>query len=210
MGRPPIISAHHKICIICEGAEDFGYLERLLELQVWNEIYDFKLINAKSASNIPARYQNEFQNDNYELVIIFCDTDKFPYREYSLIKKKISDFHGGNISAVQDIIMFANPCTMQIILMHFAEISLKSQGKKTNADIIESLTGVKNYDAHERQIREICTKIYKRTYPEMKERISKINHSDTVSGSTNFIKFINRFESANTKWIKEINENICT
>lgn len=98
MGRPPIISAHHKICIICEGAEDFGYLERLL----------------------------------------------------------------------------------------------------------------KNYDAHERQIREICTKIYKRTYPEMKERISKINHSDTVSGSTNFIKFINRFESANTKWIKEINENICT
>ena len=43
-------------------------------------------------SNIFARFQDAYNNDSYEVIIIFCDTDKYPYREYSQVKKKINNF----------------------------------------------------------------------------------------------------------------------
>lgn len=208
MSRLPRINTKHKICVICEGLEDYAYFDRLCKLGVWSEAYEFTVINAKSASNIPARYQNEFQNDNYELILIFCDMDKAPYREYSLIKKKIDDFHGGAEPASGYVIIYANPCTMQIILSHFGEVSLKNQGKKTNADIIERLTEVKNYDAHEKQIRELCGKIFQRSYPDMRCRVEAIHNPDNVSGSTNFIVFLEHFEQEETEWIGEIKRHL--
>lgn len=36
----------HKICIICEGNEEYEYLNRLKNLKVWNEQYDISLVNA--------------------------------------------------------------------------------------------------------------------------------------------------------------------
>lgn len=203
MANLPNICIRHKICVICEGYEDVAYFKRLLELQVWDNSYEFIPINAKSASNIPARYEYAYQNDRYELVLVFCDTDKKPYREYTQIKLKINKFLNKQ-KASDKLIIFANPCTMQIILSHFGEISLKNQGKKTNAKDIERLTGVKNYDAHNDQIEKICKMIFRRTYQDMKQRVNAINFPDTTSGSTNFILFLDKFESANTKWIHTI------
>ena len=65
MGKlPPIGTKKHKVCIICEGNEDYSYIDRLKRLNVWNPAYDFQLINAKSASNIFARYQDAYNNDH--------------------------------------------------------------------------------------------------------------------------------------------------
>lgn len=206
MSNLPPISNKHKVCVICEGFEDLHYFKRLVDLNVWSSSYEFILINAKSASNIFACYQDAYNNDRSEVVLVFCDTDKYPYREYRQLKKKINDFHNKE-SASGKIVIFANPCTMQIILLHFGDVFLKNQGKKTNASIIEELTGVKGYDAHEEQIKEICGKIFfQRTYAKMKERIELINFKDDVSGSTNFIDFINKFENENFIWIKDINK----
>ena len=47
---------NHKICIICEGNEEYEYLNRLKNLKVWNEQYDISLVNAGGNGNIPARY----------------------------------------------------------------------------------------------------------------------------------------------------------
>ena len=35
---------NHKICIICEGNEEYEYLNRLKNLKVWNEQYDICLL----------------------------------------------------------------------------------------------------------------------------------------------------------------------
>ena len=35
---PPLFDKH-KICVICEGDEEYDYLERLKELNVWNGKY---------------------------------------------------------------------------------------------------------------------------------------------------------------------------
>ena len=37
---------NHKICIICEGNEEYEYLNRLKNLKVWTEQYDISLVNA--------------------------------------------------------------------------------------------------------------------------------------------------------------------
>ena len=76
MSALPPIRSKHRVCVICEGFEDYHYFKRLMDLNVWNSAYNFTLINVKSASNIPARFQNEYQNDRYEIILVFCDTDK--------------------------------------------------------------------------------------------------------------------------------------
>lgn len=202
MNRLPNLERKHKICVICEGYEDVAYFKRLLKLNVWSTVYEFQPINVKGASNIPAQFQDAFQNDRYDLILVFCDTDKAPYREYSLVKGKINRLFN-KTKAAEKLIIFANPCTMQIILSHFGEVSLKNQGKRTNGAEIEKWTGVKNYDAHAEQIDQICEKIYQRSYADMRRRIAAINYPDTTPASTNFIVFLDRFEDESTKWISE-------
>ena len=51
----PNIVDKHKICIICEGNEEYAYLERLKDLEVWNNQYDISLVNARGNGNISAR-----------------------------------------------------------------------------------------------------------------------------------------------------------
>ena len=56
--RLPIISDKQKICIICEGNEDYAYLDKLNSLNVWNDQYEFFLDNAGGNGNIPAKQVN--------------------------------------------------------------------------------------------------------------------------------------------------------
>lgn len=205
MANLPQISKKQKICIICEGLEDHSYINRLGELRVWKDVYDFVPINAKSASNIFPRYQNEYNNNSYSVILVFCDTDKAPYREYAQVKRKINEFHN-KTSASSKVVIFANPCTMQIILSHFGDVILTTQSKKTNAPLIYDLTGVADYDAHEDQVKEICRKITRTNYEAMKLRIANINRGDQIASSTNFMDYIVKFESDDLKWITALNK----
>ena len=72
----PKILDNHKICIICEGNEEYEYLNRVKSLEVWDKQYDITLVNAGGNGNIPARYQDRYQNGADELVLVFCDTEK--------------------------------------------------------------------------------------------------------------------------------------
>ena len=45
---------------------------------LWDEKYEIILDNAGGNGNIPARYQDSYQNGSYELVLVFCDTEKKP------------------------------------------------------------------------------------------------------------------------------------
>lgn len=208
MSKPPLFSARHSLCVICEGYEEEIYVRQLHSKDVWSSIYAFTIINAKGESNIPARYQFEINKDAYELVLVFCDTDRSPYQQYQEVKDKINVMHEAD-NAVGKIVIYANPCSMQIILLHFAVVSLKTQGKKTNAKRIEELTGVKGYKANqEEHIKAICAKINRQSYIEMKQRVADINRPDDVPGSTNFSKFLPSFESENPQWIIDIRNSL--
>ena len=78
--RLPAFLSKDKICIICEGDEEYDYLNRLKELRVWNEQYEVFLDNADGNGNIPARYQDRYQNGSFESSYwCFVITEKKPY-----------------------------------------------------------------------------------------------------------------------------------
>ena len=132
-----------RICIVCEGFEEIDYMNALINKAVFSDKYEFVLINSKSINNIADIYISKYQSNSYDLVLVFCDTDKSPYHRYNAIKQEINDFHDKVIS--EKVIIFGNPCTMQIILSHLAKIKLTSQSKSVNAKYIEELTGIVNY-----------------------------------------------------------------
>ncbi|MCI9006265.1 MAG: hypothetical protein HFH39_13795, partial [Lachnospiraceae bacterium] len=154
--------------------------------------------------NIPARYQDKYQNSSSDLVLVFCDTDKKPYEQYVDIKRKINIFHGIE-NAADQIVIYGNPCTMQIIIEHWDDVILSSNKKKKNAPIIFNLTGVKGYKGRADQRQALFSRITKENYQEMWERIKKLPSDDTIEGSTNFGRFIEYFTMDDSKWIQTIN-----
>lgn len=205
--KRPKISDKHKICIICEGNEEYGYLERLKALGVWNEQYEFSLVNAQGNGNIPARYQDRYQNGSYEVILIFCDTEKKPHEQYEDINRKINEFHGVP-NAADEVVMFGNPCTMQIITKHWTDENLKSPAKPVNAPLIKKYTGVGNYKGRADQIKDIMEHITVENYKDMRRRIVNLETDDSISGSSNFGRFMDLFENSDSGWIEEINKNI--
>lgn len=195
-----------KICVICEGFEELDYIGALKNKGVFCQIYDFITINAKSINTIFSRYQEKYQSDSYSLVLVFCDTDRGPSEEYKDIKRKINEFHGTDVA--DDIVIFGNPCTMQIILSHFGKVRLTSQSKRINASHIQRLTGIEGYKANEEQRKELFKKINRSNYEIMKENIGELSTNDEDASSTNILKFIKRFESADDSWIDEINNKL--
>lgn len=205
--RLPKLNESKKICIICEGYEENDYLNTLNNLNVWKNIYDIHLSNAKGNGNIFARYQDAYQNDTYEFIFVFCDTDRKPYEQYSDIKKKINDFHDNN-NAATSIIIFGNPCTMQIIILHFCDKILKSNQKKKNKPIIKEFCGIDNYNANEAKRALLFEKITEDNYNLMKSRIVNLPTDDSIIGSTNFHKIIDCFSNEDTSWINDYTKMI--
>jgi len=195
-----------KICIICEGFEELEYIETLNKKSVFAPKYEFILINTKSINTIFARYQQKYQSDSYSLVLVFCDTDKGPSERYLELKRKINEFHDADVA--DDIVIFGNPCTMQIMLSHFAEVKLTSQSKSVNGEYIEKLVGIANYKATEEQRKEFFSKIKRENYEVMKENIAKLPTNDEEISSTNFLKFVQYFENEDESWIEEINRKL--
>lgn len=90
--RIPFFSNKHKICVICEGNEEYEYFKRLIFLGVWNNKYAISLVNAGGNGNIPARYQDRYQNGSYELVLVFCDTEKNRMNNMKTLSVKSMNF----------------------------------------------------------------------------------------------------------------------
>ena len=205
--RIPRLSDKHKICMICEGNEEFQYIEKLKSLKVWNEQYEIIPDNADGNGNIPARYQDSYQNDSYELVLVFCDTEKKPYEQYKDIKRKINEFHGID-TADEEVIMFGNPCTMQIIIKHWTEAHIIKPAKAINAPLIEKYAGVKNYKGRADQIAAVMEHITTENYVDMCNRVRSLEMRDSVVGSSNFGRFLDYFGSDDTGWIDVINAKL--
>lgn len=202
--RLPAFLNKCRVCIICEGDEEYDYLDRLNKIEVWNKAYKVTLDNAGGNGNIPARYQDRYQNGSYDIVLIFCDTEKKPCEQYEDIKQKINEFHGVD-HAAEEVIVFGNPCTMQIIIEHWADVKLRTPAKKVNSEIIGKLTGVNNYKGRADQRSELMSQITAENYLTMSGRVKKMESDDTVIGSSNFDRLVDYLATDDTTWVEKIN-----
>ena len=196
------IKAQHRLCVICEGSEEFQYLKRLKELGVWSDIYSIKLINVGSIDNIAPRYQYEFSQIGYDLIFVLCDTETAPYEQFKRMKEKIDNLYQKG-KASDKLVIFANPCTMQIVLSHFEKVRLRTNSKSANGRMIERLTGIAEYRAKTGQLDAISKLLTKENYDEMKENLSDTATELENVPSTNFLQFVERLESNDAKWVNK-------
>jgi len=202
----PPIKGNIRILIICEGYEEYDYLTRLKSCKVWSNEFEVDIKNAKSINNVVATYEYHYFSGNYKLVVIFCDTEKYPYEQFSLLKQQINDFHDNK--SADSIIFFANPCTMQIILSHFGKVSLKSNAKSDNAEFIKELTGISDYRATEKQRCAIMKKINAENYQTMKSNIAGLDKTCANVPSTNVIRLFNALDNGDVNWVNTINKKV--
>lgn len=207
---PPFINfstnkPEHSIALIVEGYEECYYFNRLTELNIFSKKYDIQLFNAKSASNIASIYQSKLASNRFSVVFVVCDKDRVP-TQYDLIVKEMKLILGEE--GANETIFFTSPCTLQIILSHFGEVELITQAKPAARRIVKEFTGVENYDAHKQQLETICSKIFRRTFTEMLERISKLSTNSNDLPSTNMLLLFNYLCSDDTEWIKKIDKII--
>lgn len=206
MRRLPLIRTNKQILIICEGYEEYDYLDHLKKCEVWSKKYDIKLKNAKALDNILPHYQYEFQNGNYDVIFIFCDTELEPYSQYGKLVKGINKFHGKTVA--RQIVYFGNPCTMQLILSHFGSVRLTTNSKTANAAQIKAMTGVSAYNALENQRAAIMKKISAVNYTIMKTNLSKLSNDDKIVPSTNFLELLHNLENDDDGWVERLSGNI--
>ena len=116
-------------------------------------------------------------------MLVFCDTEKKPHEQYEDIKRKINVFHGVN-TAADAVIIFGNPCTMQIISKHWTDENLKSPAKPVNAPLIKKYTGVENYKGRADQIEEVMEYVTVENYKDMSRRVKDLDSDDSVKGTS--------------------------
>ncbi len=205
--KAPSVTNDLNILIICEGYEEEDYLNRLKQIKVWNRKFGIVIKNAKSIDNIAAMYEYYYVLGTYKLVIAFCDTELAPYDKFLAMKEKINKFHG-KTNAADSVVFFANPCTMQIILSHFSKVSLKTNNKSTNANLIYNLTKVANYEATANQRSAIAKKINDGNYLTMKDNIKQLSKSLNNIPSSNVIGLFDALDIGSKEWIEKINKEI--
>ncbi len=199
------VSRKRNVLIIAEGFEEKPYLDKILSFpNIRKDIYNFApVVNVKGSGRIDARFQYEIQRGFYDIVLIFCDADKGS-DDFLKLVEKLDCFFKEKYNSL-NVIIFANPVTLQIVLSHYGDVSLTSSAKRTNSPIVKALTGIDNYDAKEEQIKEMIDGIYYHSIDDFKRRLSKISNNFEDIPSTNFLLFLERFESDDTSWIDDVN-----
>lgn len=159
-----------KLCILAEGYEEEAYLRKILSFpNRLREKYEIVIINAKGRDKLINRYQIVFNSHIYQKIYIFGDGDNDP----TYIKKTIDSI--ANIRGdSEEVFIYVNPVTLQIVLSHFGEVHLTKVGKKSNAFEVERLTGIKNYSAREEQIKQMMDMIKYETVASMMLSINNL------------------------------------
>ncbi len=108
------------ICLILEGFEEYYYFKRILDFPCFKGTYNVDIRNAKAASNIPSIFQAAYAKNFYEIIFVVCDKDRNP-EQYVNIISKLDDILGTWQS--ERNCDFTCPCTLQVILSHFGDVS---------------------------------------------------------------------------------------
>ena len=119
--RKPDINHRPRVCIVCEGYEEEAYVNALIDKGLWPH-YRFKVVNAKGAGNVTARFQNEVSADSCEAVLVFCDTDRRPFDEYLAIKGRLRAMLGQK-ARFENLVIYANPSPL-------AGLGRRAQGRQ--------------------------------------------------------------------------------
>ncbi|MCD8204970.1 MAG: hypothetical protein LUC16_04005 [Coprobacillus sp.] len=198
MSKLDFLSLNKKsVLIICEGEEEEEYILTLTKLGVFSLGLDIHVKNARSIDNIYFTFQAMYHLDSYDIIFIFCDSEMYPFTQFNLLKENLLNFFKDNEIKldVNEIIYYASPNTMQIVLSHFDAVRLTDSSKERNEKIIEKYTGVKEYRATGKQRKKIYSLLTRENYEIMKVNIKKLDIGRVETPSTNALKLFLMLET---------------
>lgn len=200
------------ITVLCEGDEEEAYFNSLLNLNIFNSKYVFKLRNVGGAYNLPSFYEAEYAKEEVDAILILFDVDNPSHATFTYVTKHLMDDYGISLEDVLSFSIFTNPCTMQLYLWHFKDINLNTSNKKELSEelkkIYPTLLAQKSYNAHQYQLRYLMGYIDGNSYSNLKNILKNKSTNYLNNPSTNMLKFLDYFEKDNEEFIKEININI--
>lgn len=187
------MNQHFRIALLVEGEEEEDYWRRLQNLGLILDEKRLTVINAKSINKIPARFHEKYASGRYYAIFVFCDTD----HGYAEIKQVVENTVGEGAAA--ELVFFASPCSMTILLAHFSKdelVTTKTVNKKKNGALVKDLgvTFDGDYNAKEEQRSAIMKQINRQNYQRMKELISSLPQVDTQTPSTNILRLLSMIE----------------
>ncbi len=152
-----------KLHFVLEGYEEEMLFEIIKKVGV-KEGFDFSYVNAKSANNVAAYFNNAYTSDNYDYVYCVYDVD-FAFddekKEYQKTREELKRILG-NEKLVNMVSICTNPNILLVILLGFDSIkNIKTihSSKNENTDIIKKyipkIGNKKNYDASSWQLKLI-------------------------------------------------------
>ncbi|MCD8285972.1 MAG: hypothetical protein LUD50_01940 [Clostridia bacterium] len=204
-----------RVIIICEGAEECEYIKKLNELDVWSRSYRVRPINAKGINRIPEEYGQAFDaDDSGGVIVVFCDTEVPPYKQFEFVCNGINELYG-NDKAADSVVFFSNPSTMQIVASHFTAWNdgsshLRTNKKADNAKLVFKLqkkNAPKNeYKAKGFQISSLYIGITKENFETMRRVIRNLSHDYNIIPSTNVNVLFDNLCQDDKSWIRLIHE----
>lgn len=224
---PSIIGpSQRRLHVICEGKEDKMYFDTLINLGVWNKDIIIDTEDAMGNTNIKRRYESQvssreteeyFQtyidarrSEDYDAVIIFCDTGAADNSRSRGVFRGILDktnTHNGTTDETNDVVYYANPVTMQIILSHFKKVSITSENKYDYEKLVYECCGVEDFASlhSEAKLNEIMKQINRDNYNNnLKENLKDAPKDYRILNSTNILDLFFKLESSDVTWIDKI------
>lgn len=210
MGKPNILSSSERlsILIIAEGYEETEYLECLGRCKFWSSRFKVKVVNAQGIDRIANKYKIYSSSTDYHMVFVVCDTEKFPYTQFTGLRDSLRALHlGTNIE--DHVVFFSNPNTMQIILTHFMssdtiETGLKTNRKSKNTGTVQDYTGVGRYSAEGSQRGDIFKKITPANSEHMLILINCLSRNYEHVPSSNMYDLFNPLHTGDTDFVEDL------
>lgn len=202
---------HYRIAIVCEGQEEMMYIKALQSLAIFCPIYEIIPVLATSGSddrvggagNIPAFFQDCLTKP-FDAVFFLLDVDSHPHQAFEAVRKKVELVVGP--AGFSRFALYTNPCTLQLMVLHFEKTALISQSKMANRQIVNRIwPKIKRYDAEEWQLEEMSYSFTKENYNTMKANAKTLlNPKKYDSPSSNVVSFFENIEGDDDTWIKNI------
>ncbi|MCD8201628.1 MAG: hypothetical protein LUD47_06155 [Clostridia bacterium] len=204
---------YKRILILCEGSEDEDYMNRLKSLGLWSDEIIVTVKNVVGIGNLADKYRDFHRAHKYSSIVVFCDTEPSPHGQFENVKEKILDYRRNDYkdkSVPWDkIIYYANPCTMQVVIMHLGYETLPPtcDKAKLSPTIKKYVRFEGTYSADSSQRQAIMNEINEKNYNSaMKKNINAFirNRAATGDYTTNILNLFEALEGHNAEMSEEI------
>jgi len=197
-----------KILVICEGDEEIMYLQALIDLNVFDPMYEVipKLAalapgDSGGAGKVPMVFQYYYTSQAYDAMYFMIDVDANPHEAFENVKTKVN---GIAPKLFEKHALYTNPCTLQLMVLHFEKTVLSNQNKANNTAVVKRIwpSIKKQYSAKAYQLNIMKYAFSANNYMEMKQNMKTLESGDCYSApSSNIPDFFDHLESGDASWL---------